>query len=113
MPGGARANPLPPHLAAETGLFQQEASPAHTERPLADNSTGQQSPGLNGRDHGTGSTGGTAPTNGEACSGGATELTEDNGKAEGVLQFGSSGARIPLYGRSVESILKARACSCD
>lgn len=45
-------------------------------------------------------------SNGQASSSNAAELTENGDRAEGVLQFGSSGARIPLYGRNIESILQ-------
>jgi hypothetical protein len=50
--------------------------------------------------------------NGEGSSSTAAELTEDGDKAEGVLQLGSSGARIPLYGRSVDSILQVMHAPC-
>ena len=113
MAGAAMATPLPPHLAAKSRPSQQEAaSPAPLKRPLPDSSAGQQTPTRHDCKHVDGSTGGTVLSNGKAASSTAAELIEDNGKAEGVLQFGSSGARIPLYGRSVESILQARACSC-
>ncbi|KAK9914904.1 hypothetical protein WJX75_002108 [Coccomyxa subellipsoidea] len=37
----------------------------------------------------------------------AADVSKTGEKAEGVLQIGASGARIPLYGRDVETILQA------
>ncbi|CAL8468371.1 g7911 [Coccomyxa elongata] len=37
----------------------------------------------------------------------AADVSDIGDRAEGILQIGASGAQIPLYGRDVESILKA------
>ena len=103
---------LPPHLAAGAHS-QQDAfqTPHFSGEPLALHASGhaqQQLPSSDwARRHGSvGVSIERMSGTGEASSSTAAELTEDGDKAEGVLQIGSDGARIPLYGRSVESILQ-------
>lgn len=108
---------LPPHLAAAASATQQDSSSdvphcvaqhLNGEAALDATSLGQQ-PALQDKGNvlGTDSTDLERQlSNGQASSSNAAELAELGDRAEGVLQFGSSGARIPLYGRSIEGILQ-------
>ena len=119
--GSADASPLlPPHLAAvasatqqgsSTGMPHGAAQPLNGKAALGATALGQD-PALQSLQD-SGSSLGTVSTdldrqlsNGQASSSNAAELEVLGDRAEGVLQFGSSGARIPLYGRSIESILQ-------
>jgi hypothetical protein len=104
-------NPLPPHLAAASSSRAAPVDWTASGR-LRQTFPEAEKPCLgNQRDEGPSivqlrqtmsifeSTWGWKPSLDEAASASAAEITQTAERAEGVLQIGASGPRIPLYGR--------------
>lgn len=85
---------MPPHLAASL-----DRSQGHRRRPVFGprSEPGQQLEQTKGSRRSSASDERRASQQGASTS--AAEVSDTGDKAEGVLQLGASGARIPLYGR--------------